>query len=130
MHLDAAIVCIIVFGVAIHCRVGLAVRHDLDWHLDAVLDQELFHNLATTAREVEVLSLVHLPYADAKQLAIRAFERRYLSTLLEKHDGRIAQAARAAKLDRSNLRRLLKQFGVEVVRPDKEPVSAGVEFDT
>ena len=83
-----------------------------------------------SSADVEVLSLVHLPYADAKQLAIRAFERRYLSTLLEKHDGRIAQAARAAKLDRSNLRRLLKQFGVEVVRPDKEPVSAGVEFDT
>ena len=64
--------------------------------------------------DVEVLSLAHLPYAEAKQLAIRAFERRYLSALLEKHAGRIASAARAAHLDRSNLRRLLKQFDVEL----------------
>ena len=34
--------------------------------------------------EVEVFSLAHLPYAQAKRLAMRAFERRYLSALLEK----------------------------------------------
>ncbi len=79
-----------------------------------------------SSAEVELLSLVHLPYAEAKQLSIRAFERRYLSTLLEKHQGRIAQAARAANLDRSNLRRLLKQFGVEVVKPTGDGAGGAV----
>ncbi len=62
--------------------------------------------------EVEVFSLAHLPYAQAKKLAMRAFERRYLSALLEKSIGNVSSAARAAGVDRSNFRRLLKQYEV------------------
>ncbi len=62
--------------------------------------------------EVEVFSLAHLPYAQAKKLAMRAFERRYLSALLEKSLGNVSSAARAAGVDRSNFRRLLKQYEV------------------
>ncbi len=62
--------------------------------------------------EVEVFSLAHLPYAQAKRLAMRAFERRYLSALLEKANGNVSMAARAACVDRSNFRRLLKQYEV------------------
>jgi two-component system response regulator HydG len=62
--------------------------------------------------DVEVVSLAHLPYAQAKKLAIRAFERRYLSALLEKSGGNVSEAARAAGVDRSNFRRLLKQYEV------------------
>ncbi|MFZ5471634.1 MAG: sigma-54-dependent transcriptional regulator [Myxococcota bacterium] len=54
-------------------------------------------------------SLSHLPYARAKELAMRAFERRYLSTLMNECKGVISAAARKAQLDRSNFRRLLKQ---------------------
>ena len=81
--------------------------------------------------DVEVLSLAHLPYAEAKRLAMRAFERRYLSALLEKSGHNVSSAARAAGVDRSNFRRLLKQY--EVVRgplqqplqkPKAEPMSA------
>jgi transcriptional regulator with PAS, ATPase and Fis domain len=81
--------------------------------------------------DVEVLSLAHLPYAEAKRLAMRAFERRYLSALLEKSGHNVSSAARAAGVDRSNFRRLLKQY--EVVRgplqqplqkPKPEPMSA------
>ena len=61
---------------------------------------------------VEVFSLAHLPYAEAKKLAMRAFERRYLSTLLERADNNVSQASRAAGVDRSNFRRLLKQYEV------------------
>ena len=64
------------------------------------------------AGEVEVASLSHLPYAEAKRLAMRAFERRYLSSLLERHANNISSAARAAGVDRSNFRRLLKQYEV------------------
>jgi two-component system response regulator HydG len=62
--------------------------------------------------EVEVFSLAHLPYAEAKRLAMRAFERRYLSALLEKSNHNISSAARSAGVDRSNFRRLLKQYEV------------------
>ncbi|HEY3587102.1 MAG TPA: sigma-54 dependent transcriptional regulator [Myxococcaceae bacterium] len=71
--------------------------------------------------DVEVLSLAHLPYAEAKRLAMRAFERRYLSALLEKSGHNVSSAARAAGVDRSNFRRLLKQY--EVVRgPLQQPL--------
>ena len=64
---------------------------------------------------------------------MRAFERRYLSALLEKSGHNVSSAARAAGVDRSNFRRLLKQY--EVVRgpvqqqqhmekPKPEPMSA------
>ena len=62
--------------------------------------------------EVEVFSLAHLPYAQAKKLALRAFERRYLATLLEKCANNVSSAARAAGVDRSNFRRLLKMYEV------------------
>jgi two-component system response regulator HydG len=61
---------------------------------------------------VEIFSLAHLPYAQAKRLAMRAFERRYLSALLEKSNYNVSSAARAAGVDRSNFRRLLKQYEV------------------
>ncbi len=61
---------------------------------------------------VEVISLAHLPYAQAKRLAMRAFERRYLTALLEKNNNNVSSAARAAGVDRSNFRRLLKQYEV------------------
>src|SRR5262249_22263045 len=60
----------------------------------------------------EVFSLTHLPFAQAKALAIGAFERRYLTTLLEKNAGNITAAALAAGMDRSNFRRLLKDAGL------------------
>ena len=44
--------------------------------------------------------------------AMRAFERRYLSALLEKNNQNVSSAARAAGVDRSNFRRLLKQYEV------------------
>ncbi len=62
--------------------------------------------------EVELFSLAHLPYAQAKKLAMRAFERRYLSALLEKSGNNVSSAARSAGVDRSNFRRLLKQYEV------------------
>jgi two-component system response regulator HydG len=43
---------------------------------------------------------------------MRAFERRYLSALLEKNGHNVSSAARAAGVDRSNFRRLLKQYDV------------------
>ena len=62
--------------------------------------------------EGDVMSLAHLRFTEAKSLAVRAFERRYLSTVLERAGGNITQAALAAGMDRSNFRRLLKEHGM------------------
>ena len=64
------------------------------------------------AGELEVSSLAHLPYIQAKRLAKRTFEQKYLGVLLERNGHNISSAARAAGVDRSNFRRLLKQYNL------------------
>jgi DNA-binding NtrC family response regulator len=76
------------------------------------LPPELRKGDGNSAPDMEVFSLSHLEYAQAKKLAMRAFERRYLSALLEKSNNNVSMAARAAGVDRSNFRRLLKQYEV------------------
>lgn len=53
-----------------------------------------------------------IPYGKAREMAIQAFERRYVARLLRRADGNLAQASRLARLDRSNLRRLLMRLGL------------------
>ena len=48
--------------------------------------------------------------SDARKLAVEEFERRYLSGLLERHDGRVAQAAAAAGIDRVYMYKLLRRY--------------------
>jgi transcriptional regulator with GAF, ATPase, and Fis domain len=56
--------------------------------------------------------LLHVPYQQAKEAVVRAFERRYLSKMLERTSGNISQAALAAGLDRSNFKRAMKECGL------------------
>jgi DNA-binding NtrC family response regulator len=63
---------------------------------------------------IEAASVSHLPYMQAKKLAIAAFEKRYLSGLLQLHRGNLSAASRAAGMDRTNFRRLAKEYGVDV----------------
>lgn len=53
-----------------------------------------------------------LPFAEAKQRVVDAFERRYLDELLARHDGNLSAAARDAGLDRKHLRTLLAKHGL------------------
>jgi DNA-binding NtrC family response regulator len=76
----------------------------------ALLERE--GHQVSAIEDVESFPLAHLPYAEAKRVAMRSFERRYLSTLLEKSGNNVSSAARAAGVDRSNFRRLLKQYDV------------------
>ncbi|HVE82884.1 MAG TPA: sigma-54 dependent transcriptional regulator, partial [Myxococcales bacterium] len=62
--------------------------------------------------EGDVTALAHLRFAEAKSLAVAAFERRYLAAVMERAGGNITQAALAAGMDRSNFRRLLKEHGM------------------
>jgi transcriptional regulator with GAF, ATPase, and Fis domain len=53
-----------------------------------------------------------LPFKDAKDQIIEAFERQYLVDLIERHEGNISRAARAADMDRKSISRLLKKHDI------------------
>ncbi len=53
-----------------------------------------------------------LPFSEAKQLVLAAFERRYLADVLARCDGNISATAREAGLDRKHLKTLLKRHGL------------------
>ena len=53
-----------------------------------------------------------LPFKDAKDQLIQAFERQYLIDLIERHGGNVSRAARAADMDRKSITRLLKKHGI------------------
>jgi DNA-binding NtrC family response regulator len=58
-----------------------------------------------------------LPYADAKQAVLHAFEARYLRDVLERCEGNISAAARESGLDRKHLRGLLRRHGLIPAAP-------------
>jgi DNA-binding NtrC family response regulator len=53
-----------------------------------------------------------MPFKDAKDQLIQAFERQYLVDLIERHGGNVSRAARAADMDRKSITRLLKKHGI------------------
>lgn len=57
-------------------------------------------------------SAFDLPFREAKQRALEAFESAYLSKQLARACGNVSEAARTAGLDRSNFRRVAKRAGV------------------
>jgi len=63
----------------------------------------------------QVLSLegLDLPYRDAKEQALSAFEHSYFAALLQQTNGNVSEAARKAGLDRSNFRRAVKRAGLK-----------------
>jgi DNA-binding NtrC family response regulator len=56
--------------------------------------------------------LLDLPYRDAKQRAVDAFEAVYFEAVLRRAGGNVSEAARQAGLDRSNFRRAAKRSGI------------------
>jgi len=58
--------------------------------------------------------LFELPYREAKERALEAFETTYFEGLLGRTQGNVSEAARQAGLDRSNFRRAVKRAGVRV----------------
>ncbi len=57
-------------------------------------------------------SLKDMPFKDAKEQIIEAFERDYLIELIERYGGNVSRAARAADMDRKSITRLLKKHGI------------------
>jgi DNA-binding NtrC family response regulator len=53
--------------------------------------------------------VLELPYAEAKDQAVSAFDRAYVERRMKHTGGNVSEAARLAGMDRSNFRRLLKK---------------------
>ena len=70
---------------------------------------------------VSALSTVELelPYNDAKELAVKHFERTYVEELLARHGGNVSRAARAAGLPRKSLSRIMARHEISA-GPDGE----------
>jgi DNA-binding NtrC family response regulator len=67
------------------------------------------HGAGAEKRAILAIDL-DMQLQDARKLAVEAFERRYLSGLLERHQGRVAQAATAAGIDRVYMYKLLRRY--------------------
>jgi transcriptional regulator with GAF, ATPase, and Fis domain len=61
---------------------------------------------------IDPAAMHDLPFKDAKDQIIEAFERQYLVDLIERHGGNISRAARAADMDRKSISRLLKKHDI------------------
>jgi len=53
------------------------------------------------------------PFKVAKQTLIEEFERRYVTRLLDEHNGNISAAARHAGIDRMSIHKMLTRLGIE-----------------
>jgi two-component system response regulator HydG len=53
-----------------------------------------------------------VPYSQARADTLREFERAYLDELMRVTEGNLSAAARRSGIDRSNLRRMLRQHGI------------------
>jgi transcriptional regulator with GAF, ATPase, and Fis domain len=56
--------------------------------------------------------LLAMPLIEGKRLAAAAFERNYLSRVMERAGGSVSEGARLSGLDRTNFRRLLQRHGL------------------
>ncbi len=68
---------------------------------------------ASGGTSAEVLDM---PFKEAKGRLVEEFEREYLSHLLAKHKGNVSRAAQEAGIDRNYIHRLVKKYGIPVVR--------------
>jgi DNA-binding NtrC family response regulator len=73
-------------------------------------------SVAGPARQADYSDLT---FAEARKRAVADFTRRYVAAVIDRAAGNVAQAARVAGVDRSNLRRLMRRAGVERADTDE-----------
>jgi transcriptional regulator with GAF, ATPase, and Fis domain len=81
--------------------------------LVAPLGASPFTRAATPGLVDEALFSPDLSFREQKERWTEEFERRYVRWLLDRAEGNISKAARAADMDRKYLHKLLKKYGVE-----------------
>jgi two-component system response regulator AtoC len=67
---------------------------------------------ANTGPSLSGEALSALPFKDAKDQMVEAFERAYLIDLIDRYDGNVSRAATAAGIDRKSITRLMKKHGI------------------
>ncbi len=114
---------------------GLEVLSGHDWpgnvrELRNVLERALVLSRGAQGFEALRLSLqpqgtgpevplrTDLPFAEAKQALVEAFERHYLRDVLARAGGNLSEAARQAGVDRKHLRALARRHGLLPEEPD------------
>ncbi|MEM9068401.1 MAG: FHA domain-containing protein [Myxococcota bacterium] len=80
--------------------------------LARLVEQLLARTAPRTPVVAEPSETQGLPFKEAKEKLVDAFERRYVAALLKRHDGNISRAAAEAGLDRNYLARLAKKHGL------------------
>ena len=66
-------------------------------------------------------ALADLPFADARERAMDAWERRFLAAALERHGGNVSATARALDLHRQSLQKRLRALGLAREAPGGVP---------
>ena len=72
---------------------------------------------ATAGRETPSLAKHNLPLKEAKAQWMTQLEAAYLAELLQRHDGNVSQAAKAAGIDRKTFHRLINKYGIRGSAP-------------
>jgi two-component system response regulator HydG len=70
-------------------------------------------------------SLLSLSYANAKDQALRRFEKGYVEAMMRACDNNISAAARRAGMDRSNFKRVLRKYRSDIDDDEGDEESAG-----
>ena len=76
------------------------------------LAEKLGQEPSSGATPLSKVAHTSLPFKDAKDQLIQAFERQYLIDLLDRHNGNVSKAARAADMDRKTITRLMKKYEI------------------
>jgi transcriptional regulator with GAF, ATPase, and Fis domain len=87
-----------------------ALHKSKDLDLESFLE-EIAKGLGETSAHRDASAA--LPFKEAKSKVVDAFERAYLTDLIEQAGGNVSKAARTARLDRHHLKDLLKKHGIE-----------------
>lgn len=77
-----------------------------------IVPDNLPPSLCGRSSQNDVSPWQELPYREAKQGVVDAFDKAYLCQLLKRAKGNITQAAEMAHMDRKNLYELLKKYGI------------------
>src|SRR3990167_8450598 len=75
----------------------------------------------------DIADLSQFDYQEAKNRALWAFNRSYLSNLLRQANGNLSSAASKAGMDRSNFKKIIKKYNVEVMEYKKKQSGQSAE---
>ncbi|MFC1654712.1 sigma 54-interacting transcriptional regulator [Myxococcota bacterium] len=91
---------------------AVALHKSPEFDLEAFLE-EIAKGLGETSARRDASASAALPFKEAKSRVVDAFERAYLTDLIQQAGGNVSSAAREARLDRHHLKDLLKKHGIK-----------------